>query len=113
MLQLIAIGNLTRDPELRQTNSGKSVCNFTIAANRDFKDADGKRPTVYIDAVVWDKRAEAFAGILKQGMRVFVKGEIEGYDYTDKNGVKHEKYRMILDDLEILSPRTNGNGGDE
>lgn len=113
MLQLIATGNLTRDPELRQTSSNKSVCNFTIAANRDHKGADGKRPTEYIDIVVWEKRAAALAGMLKQGMRVFVKGEIEGYAYTDKNGVKHEKHRMILDDLEILSPRTNENGGDK
>jgi single-strand DNA-binding protein len=112
MLQLIATGNLTRDPELRQTNSGKSVCNFTIAANHEFKGADGNRPT-YVDVVVWEKRAIALASLLKKGTRVFVKGELEGYAYTDKSEVKHEKHRMILDDLEILSPRTNENGGKE
>lgn len=105
MIQLMATGNLTRDPELRQTKGKKSVCNFTIAANREHKNADGMRPTEYLDVIVWEKRGEALSGLLKKGMRVFVQGEPQSYAYTDKNGVKHVKQRLVLDNFEILSAR--------
>ena len=105
MIQTTATGNLTRDPELRQTKGKKSVCNFTIAANREHKNADGMRPTEYLDVIVWERRGEVLASILKKGMRVFVQGEPQSYSYTDKNGVKHEKQRLVLDIFEILSAR--------
>ena len=105
MIQLMATGNLTRDPDLKQTKGKKSVCNFTIAANREHKNADGVRPTEYLDVIVWEKRGEVLSGLLKKGMRVFVQGEPQSYSYTDKNGVKHVKQRLVLDNFEILSAR--------
>ncbi|HMM30857.1 MAG TPA: single-stranded DNA-binding protein [Clostridia bacterium] len=112
MIQLMATGNLTRDPELRHTKEKKSVCNITIAANREHKDADGIRPTEYLDVIVWERRGEALASILKKGMRVFVQGEPQSYSYTDKNGVKHEKQRLVLDVFEILSARKQNEESD-
>jgi single-strand DNA-binding protein len=90
---------------LRQLESGKTVCNFTLAVNRKYKGADGKRPTVFFEIVVWDKRGESLAGLLKQGMRVYVSGETQPYSYTGKDGTKHVEYRVILGNIEILSPK--------
>ena len=103
------IGNLTRDPELRQLKSGKNVCSFTLAVNRKYKVADGQRPTDFFEVVVWEKRGESLAGMLKKGMRVYVRGEMQTYSYTSKDGTKHEKCRLVLgeerDAFEFCSSR--------
>ena len=105
MNNFICTGNLTRDPVLKQTKEKKSVCNFTLAVNRQYKGADGKRPTDYFDFVVWDKRAETIVGLLKRGMRIHASGELQAYSYTGNNGTKYEKHRVSLGEFEILSAR--------
>ncbi|HWR18301.1 MAG TPA: single-stranded DNA-binding protein, partial [Clostridia bacterium] len=105
-------GNLTRDPVVNNANGDKVVCNFTLAVNRKNKSADGTRPADFFDVAVWGKRGQTLANMLKKGMRVFVRGELQAYSYTGKNGVKHEKHRIVLDDdldaLEFLSAKPKG-----
>jgi len=77
--KVFLIGNLTRDPELRYTGSGKAVCNFDIAVNQSYKDAasnETKRDTLFIRISVWNKMAEICAEYLKKGSKVLVEGNL-------------------------------------
>jgi len=77
--KVFLIGNLTRDPELRYTGSGKAVCNFDLAVNQSYKDAasnETKKDTLFIRISVWNKMAEICAEYLKKGSKVLVEGRL-------------------------------------
>jgi len=77
--KVFLIGNLTRDPELRYTGSGKPVCNFDLAVNQSYKDAasnETKKDTLFIRISVWNKMAEICAEYLKKGSKVLVEGRL-------------------------------------
>lgn len=76
MNKAFLIGNLTRDPELAQTNSGKSVCKFSVAVNRNYTQADGEKVTDYFTIVTWNGQAENCARYLKKGKKIAVVGEL-------------------------------------
>ena len=99
------IGNLTSDPEIRYTESGKAVASFSIAINNG-KDRDGdERPPTYIDVVAWERLAETVGEYLSKGKKCAVLGQITIEDYTDREGVKRRKYRIRANSVEFLSPR--------
>lgn len=86
MLNNITImGNITRDPELRRTQSGTSVLTMTVAVERDYKGQDGKKETDFIDCVFWGKTAEYAAKYFTKGRRVVVNGSLQSRKWTDKN----------------------------
>lgn len=86
MLNNITImGNITRDPELRRTQSGTSVLAMNIAVERDYKGKDGKKETDFIDCVFWGKTAEYAAKYFTKGRRVVVNGSLQSRKWTDKN----------------------------
>ena len=87
MNRAIIIGNLTRDPELRTTASGKSVCSFTVAVNRGFGD---KKDADFIPVVTWEKTAESCAKFLAKGRKVAVSGRIATRNY-EKDGRNETK----------------------
>ena len=100
------IANLTADPEMRFTESGKAVTSFSIAINNG-KDREGEeRPPTYIDVVAWERLAETCAEYLRKGKKCAVVGAITVEDYTDKEGVKRRKYRIRANNVEFLSPRS-------
>lgn len=99
------IGNLTKDPELRTTQSGKAVASFTIAVNRRFKDKGGDPVTDFFPVVTWDKLAESCARYLAKGKKVAVSGELQTRSYEDKNGVKRYVTEIVADEVEFLSPK--------
>ena len=83
------LGNLTRDPEVRYTQSGKAVATFNVAASNTFTSSDGemKEQTAFISCVAWGKLGEA-VGNYRKGNRLFVEGRIQTRSYEDSNGQK-------------------------
>lgn len=100
MLNSITImGRLTRPAELRQTNSGKSVCSFAIAVDRDFKGANGEKEVDFIDVVAWGNTAEFVARYLDKGRMAIVKGRLQIREWTDKEGNKRRNAEVIAENI--------------
>ena len=95
----VFMGRMTRDPELRSTNSGKSVTSFTIACERDMKDKDGSRATDFIDCVAWGPTAEFTAKYFGKGRMAIIDGRIQVRDWTDKDGKKRKSVEVVADHI--------------
>jgi len=104
MNKAIIIGNLTRDPELRQTGSGISVCTFTVAVTRPFN----REETDFIPVVTWRALAENCGKYLAKGRKVGVDGRIQVRNYEDKDGQRRYVTEIIADNVEFLTPRGEG-----
>lgn len=88
MQEITFSGNLCNNPELRVTNNGKYVCNFTVAVNRQKKDIDGNEVVDFFRVSAWNSGAEACANFLSKGDKVFVRGELQAGLYEGKYGTK-------------------------
>ena len=111
MNKVILIGNLTRDPELSETNSGVPLCRFSIAVNRNYgSSADGERKTDFFNVVAWRGLAETVARYAKKGNKVGVVGSIELRNYEDAQGVKRTGVDIVAQDVEFLTPKGSGDG---
>ena len=88
-------GRITRDPELKKTNSGQSVTSFSLAVERDFKPKDGDRITDFIDCTVFGKTADIVCNHIAKGQMVTVEGRIQTSKYTDKNGIDRRKFEIL------------------
>ena len=84
MNKVVLMGRLTRDPELRATSTGRNVCQFSIAVNRNFTNANGEREADFINCVVWDKQAENLVKYQKKGNQIAVDGRIQTRNYEDR-----------------------------
>src|SRR5579884_3336167 len=104
--QVTLMGNLTRDPELRQTPSGQSVTNFSLALNRAYKDAGGEwqEATDYIDIVCWGPLAERAAQYLSKGRRLLVQGRLQSRSW-EQDGAKRSKVEVLANDVTFLDSR--------
>lgn len=114
--QVTIMGNLTRDPELRQTPNGQSVCSFSLALNRSYKAADGEwqEATDYIDVVAWSTLAERVAQYLSKGRRALIQGRLQSRNW-EQDGVKRSKVEVLANDVTFLDSRggEGGSGGSE
>lgn len=98
MLNHITImGRLTRDPELRYTQSGTAVAGFTLAVERDFKGDTGDRETDFIDCVAWRSTAEFVSRYLSKGRMAIVDGRLQMRDWTDRDGNKRRSAEVVAD----------------
>jgi len=99
--RVVIAGNLTRDPELRQTPSGTSVCQFGVAVNRSYKDASGQwaEKTSFFDVVVWGGQGESCARFLSKGRQVSIDGRLEQRSYDAQDGSKRSKVEIIADNV--------------
>ena len=113
MNKVFLIGNLTRDPEFRETPSGVPMCRFTIAVNRNYKNADGERQTDFFNCTAWRVTAETISRYTKKGNKVAVTGSIELREYEDNQGARRTAVDVIVQDCEMLTPRDNSNGFDD
>ena len=105
MNKLTIIGNLTKDPELRTTPDGRSVCNFTVAVNRRVK-KDAEHPEAdFFRVTAWDKLAESCGKYLAKGKKAAVIGPVSLAHYADPNNVIRYYMQMNANDVEFLSPR--------
>lgn len=108
MNKVFLIGNLTRDPELSETNGGVSVCRFGIAVNRRFSSQDAERQTDFFNVTAWRALGETVARFTKKGNKVAVVGSIQIRNYEDNAGQKRTYVDVIADEVEFLSPKNGG-----
>ena len=111
----IITGNLTRDPELRTTPNGASVCSFSVAVNRVFKDSNGeqKEDVSYIDCSAWGRLGEMINQYAKKGSGVLVSGRLDQRSWEDKtDGKKRSRVEIVVEDFNFVgTPRDNGGAG--
>lgn len=110
--KVFILGNLTRDPELRQTPSGQAVCSFGLATNRFFTDSTGQKQkqVEFHNVVAWGKNAEIINQYLKKGSSVLIEGRLQTRNWLDQQGNKHWKTEIIAERVQ-LGPRSTGGGG--
>jgi single-strand DNA-binding protein len=103
------MGNLTRDPELRQTPTGQNVCSFSLALNRSYKDSSGEwqEATDYIDIVAWGPLAERVSQYLTKGRRCLVQGRLQSRSW-EQEGQKRSKVEVLANDVTFLDSRGGG-----
>jgi single-strand DNA-binding protein len=108
--KVMLIGNLTRDPELRSTNSGQTVASFAVATNRSWNDAQGVRQDAveYIDIVAWGKLAEIVGQIYRKGRRTYIEGRLQTRNWEAQDGTKRYKTEVIASDLILLDKAPAG-----
>jgi len=109
MNKVYLIGNLTRDPEMRSTSTGVPVCNFSIAVNRRFRNAQtGQQETDFFNIVAWRQLAELCGRYLAKGRKVAVVGSIQTRTYEAQDGSKRSAFDIVADEVEFLSAANAG-----
>ena len=108
MNRAILVGRLTRDPELRNTNSGVPVASFTIAVNRTFASASGEREADFINCIAFNKQAENLQRYIKKGGLVGVEGRIQTRSYTAQDGSRRFVTEVVCDNVHFLEPKGTG-----
>lgn len=96
---VIIMGRLTRDPELRRTQSGTAVTSFTMAVDRDFKSQSGEKETDFVDVVAWRNTGEFAAKYLAKGRMAAVEGRIQVRDWQDKDGNRRKAVEVVADNV--------------
>lgn len=104
--RVILVGNLTRDPEIRYTQSGKGVTKFSLAVNNP----RNKEETTFVDIVAWDKLGETCNTYLKKGTNCLVEGRLVIRSYDDKDGNKRKATEVVIDNMQMLGSRPGGGG---
>ena len=109
LAKAVVCGNLTRDPEMRTTQSGTSVCSFGMAVNRVRKDASGNNieEVSFFDIVAWGKLGETIAQYLKKGDPALISGRLSQRSWEDKNGGKRSTVEIVVEDFNFIG---SGNG---
>lgn len=110
--KVFLIGNLTNDPELRETPSGVSVCRFDLAVSRPYTQ-DGERITDFFECSAWRGTAEAIAKHCKKGHKLHIEGSVQTRTYEDNNGSKRKVFDINVKEVEFLTPRANVDAFDE
>jgi single-strand DNA-binding protein len=100
--RVILIGRLVADPQLRYTQTGIAVTNFTLAVDRPFVGQSGEREADFIDIVTWRKQAEVCANHLTKGRLVAIEGRLQIRSYDDQNGVRRKAAEVVADQVRFL-----------
>lgn len=115
--KVILIGNLVADPEIKQTQSGISVCRFTIAVNRRFARANGQdaqgaqgqqQSADFITIVAWRQSAEFVARYFKKGRPILVCGQLQSRSWTDQQNVRHYATEVVADEVSFVESKSEG-----
>ncbi|MBI5196911.1 MAG: single-stranded DNA-binding protein [Nitrospirae bacterium] len=107
--KVILIGNLTKDPEVRYTPQGTSVCNFRIAVNRTYKQGDEvKKEATFIDVVVFGKQADTCGQYLNKGGAVLVEGRLQERRWETEEGQQRSKFEVVAQSVRFLSKKHGG-----
>lgn len=107
----VLTGRLTRDPELKYTQSGNAVCSFTLAVDRQFRNQNGDREADFINCVIWRKSAENFSNFTHKGSMVGIDGRIQVRNYENQQGQRVCVTEVIVDNFALLESRNSqGNG---
>lgn len=106
--RIIVMGRMTRDPELRRTNSGTAVASFTVAVDRGFKSLSGEKETDFIDVVSWRNTAEFVSKYFSKGRMAVVEGRLQIRDWTDKEGNKRRTAEIVADSVYFGDSKRDG-----
>ena len=96
---IVTMGRLVRDPELRHTQSGIPVCSFTVACDRDYKDANGDKATDFIDIVAWRNTADFVSRYFTKGRMAVIDGRLQLRDWTDRDGNKRRSAEILANSV--------------
>lgn len=108
--RVVLIGRLTKDPELRYTPNGVAVASFTLAIDRNYKNAQGEREADFIPCVVYRQLAELCANYLSKGKLAAVDGRLQIRTYTGQDGQKRWVTEVVAEDVRFLSPKDSNSG---
>lgn len=110
--KVIIIGNVTRDPEIKQTVSGQPIATFGIATNRDWMTRNGERHTSseFHEVVAWSKLADICSKYIRKGKLVYIEGYLKTRSWDTPEGVKKFRTEIVVNDMIMLDKRTNGEG---
>ncbi len=108
--KIIIMGRLTRDPELRRTQSGTAVTSFSVACDRDFKSQSGEKETDFIDVVAWRNTAEFVSKYFSKGRMAVVEGRLQIRDWTDREGGKRRSAEVVADNVYFGDSKRDGGG---
>ncbi|MGT2753657.1 single-stranded DNA-binding protein [Streptococcus ovis] len=108
---VVLVGRMTRDAELRYTPSNQAVATFTLAVNRNFKNQAGEREADFINCVIWRQPAENLANWAKKGALVGITGRIQTRNYENQQGQRVYVTEVIADNFQLLESRTAREGG--
>ena len=100
--RVVLAGRPTRDPELKNTNSGTSVCAFTLAVDRNFKNQSGEREADFINCIAWKKTAEVMSRYVKKGSVIGVDGRIQTRSYENRDGQRVHVTEVIVENFSFL-----------
>ena len=106
--KIILMGRLTRDPELRRTQSVTAVTSFSIAVDRDFKSQSGEKETDFIDIVAWRSTAEFVSKYFSKGRMAVVEGRLQIRDWTDRDGGKRRSAEVVADNVYFGDSKRDG-----
>ena len=102
MNRIILLGRLVKDPDVKVTTSGKTVCTFSLAVDRPFQGKNGQREADFILIQTWNKTAEICGNSLSKGQRLLVEGRLQIRSYDGKDGNKHYVTEVIADRVEFI-----------
>lgn len=106
--RVVLIGRLTKDVEVRYTQSGVAVGTFSLAVNRPFTNASGEREADFINGVIWRKSAENFANFTHKGALVAIEGRLQTRNYEDGNGKRVYVTEVVADNFSLLEKKSDG-----
>lgn len=101
---VVLVGRLTKDPELKATNSGTNYCNFTLAVNRAFVDESGEKQADFITCVTWRKQAENLTRFMRQGSLIGIEGRIQTRTYESDNGTRYIT-EVVAESIQFLDSK--------
>lgn len=107
--RVLLMGNLTRDPELRQTSSNNPVANIGLAVNRSYTTKSGERreEATFIDCEAWGRTAEVMSKYLKKGRPVFVDGRLKLDEWEDREGNRRHKLKVVIEQFQFINSNPN------
>lgn len=105
---VVLVGRLTRDPELRTTNSGTSVCSFTVAVDNRQKNPDGTKSASFIPCTAFQQSADNMSKFLKKGSLVGIVGRLNQRSYLNKDNIKVTVIEVLCDSVQFLEPKGEG-----
>lgn len=109
---VVLIGRLTKDPELRYTPSNVATASFTLAVNRNYKNADGQREADFINCIMWRQSAENLANWCRKGQQIGITGRIQTRNYENQQGQRVYVTEVVAESFQVLEKRDNSANAD-
>ncbi|MTD42488.1 single-stranded DNA-binding protein [Erwinia sp. CPCC 100877] len=109
---VVLVGRLTKDPDLRYTSSGSAVATFTLAVNRNFTNQEGNREADFINCVIWRKPAETMANYARKGTLLGVTGRIQTRNYENQQGNRVYITEVVCENFQLLESKGTRNNAD-